>query len=195
MHVLDPSPILKELAASGEPAYLRTDSHWTPNAVDLVAKAVAERLETIVDLPPADREWTRTRLERRGRGDLWRLLRLPTTHPQFAEEATTVEEVTAWDGQLWAPVRQAPVLLMGDSFATVYSDRGLFWGRAAGLAEQLAYYLRRDVDCLARAGGGSDVVRRELARQPERLSSKKVLVYQFACRKISAGDWPLVEIP
>jgi alginate O-acetyltransferase complex protein AlgJ len=198
VHVLDPDPLLRELARSGERAYLRTDSHWSPKAVDLVAEALARKIESIVGLPPippADHPWIRTRLERRGRGDLWRLLELPPDRPLYREESLEVEEITAWDGRLWQPERSAEVLLLGDSFTTVYSDPALHWGSAAGLAEQLAYHLGRDVDRIARPDGSSDQVRRELARRPEGLGETKVVVYQVATRELSFGDWPIVELP
>ncbi|MEO1370305.1 MAG: hypothetical protein AAFX50_24240, partial [Acidobacteriota bacterium] len=188
--VLDPSQDLAEL---GGLAYLRTDSHWSPAAVDRVAARLAEALERH-DLGPRSRDWVQTPLGRAGRGDLWRALSLPDDAPLLAEEAVETQQVTSWDGLLWQPVRGAPVLLLGDSFSTVYSDENLHWGAGSGLAEQLAYHLGRDVDRIARPDGASDQVRRELARQPDRLDGVRVVVYQVATRELSVGDWPVIEL-
>ena len=196
VHVFDPSELLSELANDlGSQAYLCTDSHWSPAAVDAVAAALADRIHALVTLPPADRDWTRASFERRGRGDLWQALKLPAERSLFAEETVRVEEVTTWDGQLWAPKHGAPVLLLGDSFSTVYSDPALHWGSAAGLAEQLAYHLLLDVDRIARPDGSSDQVRRDLARQSERLNGTKVVIYQVATRELSFGHWPVIPLP
>ncbi|MEO1082901.1 MAG: hypothetical protein AAFY88_01525 [Acidobacteriota bacterium] len=190
IEVLDPSALLGEL---GEDSYLRTDSHWSPAAVDGVAAALAERLERF-ELGPRDRDWVRTPLGRTGRGDLWRALAVPAAEPLLPEETVETQQVTSWDGLLWAPVRGAPVLLLGDSFSTVYSDDNLHWGTGGGLAEQLAYHLGRDVDRIARPDGASDQVRRELVRRPGRLDGVRVVVYQVATREFSVGDWPVLEL-
>ncbi len=196
IHVFDPSELLSRIAgASDSEAYLSTDSHWSPTAIDTVAEALAARIHGLVSLPPADRDWTRAPFERRGRGDLWQALKLPADRPLYAEEKVRVHEVTTWDGRLWTAKRGAPVLLLGDSFSTVYSDPALHWGRAAGLAEQLAYHLLLDVDRIARPDGSSDQVRRDLARQSERLHEAKVVVYQVATRELSFGHWPVIPLP
>lgn len=192
LHVLDPSPILRRLAEEGG-AYLRTDSHWTPRAVEAVARAVAREVESLAELAPGDTVFFPTELRRKGRGDLWHLLELPAERPIYAEEEVTVREITDRDGLLWAPSRDAEVLLLGDSFTNVYSVEGLHWGRGAGLAEQLAFELARPVDRIAIQDGSSDQVRRELARDPDRLEGKKVVVYQIATRELSLGDWPVYE--
>ena len=197
VHVFDPSEILKTTFSGQNPkskAYLHTDSHWSPAAVDTVAEALANEIQQLVQLPPADRDWTRTSLKRQGRGDLWQALKLPANRPLYAEETLQAQEVTTWDGRLWSPKRDAPILLLGDSFSTVYSDPALHWGSAAGLAEQLAYHLQRDINRLARPDGSSDQVRRDLARQSEHLGNTKVVVYQVATRELSFGDWPVVEM-
>ncbi|MEM6794458.1 MAG: hypothetical protein AAF725_10790 [Acidobacteriota bacterium] len=197
--IFDPSPALARLESSGQPAYLKTDSHWSPAAVEAVAEALAERLDALVaegrlGLPTPEAGFTRAPFEQRGRGDLWRLLELPAARPIFPEETVTLQQVTTWDGLFWAPERGAPLMLLGDSFSAVYSDESLHWGRGAGLGEQLSAYTGLAVDRLARPDGASDQVRRDLARQPERLANTRLVIYQVAARELSVGDWPAVDL-
>lgn len=193
IHVFDVDTILHELTQSGSPAYLRTDSHWSPAAVSAVAETLASWLETNYELGPADAFWEATPTERTGRGDLWRLLKLPDDRPLYPEESVEANEIASWDGQLWSPDENAAVLVLGDSFVNVYSEESLHWGRAAGFAEQLSFHLQRGVDRIARNDGSSDQVRRDLTRSPERLDGKRVVIYQFAMRELSVGDWPVVD--
>jgi alginate O-acetyltransferase complex protein AlgJ len=121
----------------------------------------------------------------------------------------TIRQVLDESGERWAPTQGAPVLLLGDSFANIYSDRRSFaqvvdgealeWGESAGLAEQLSHFLGRPVDRIVRNAGGAHTTRRDLAREilarRPRLNKTRVVVYQFAVRELSLGDWQLLELP
>ncbi len=55
VRVLDPTPLIAEAKESdGELQYLRTDTHWTPRAVDLVADRLAITVRGLVDLEQMD---------------------------------------------------------------------------------------------------------------------------------------------
>ena len=199
LEIFDPSALLRDLQAQGDPAFLRTDTHWSPRAVDRMAEELAGRLlrrGTLDDESPAI--FQRHPLTLRGRGDLLHMLRL--AEPRLAELSETVEvqQVLTADGSLWRSDREASVLVLGDSFVNVYSDSELGWGTAAGLAEQLAFHLQRPVDRLATNGGGASEVRRRLglvAREdPERLKRKTVVLYVFASRELASGDWQKTKI-
>ena len=196
IRVFDVATLLQELTATGTAAYLRTDSHWSPAAVSRVAESLATWLEETYgdELGPADTLWQSTPTIRTGRGDLWRLLKLSEERPLYEEESVDANEITSWDGKLWSPAPDARVLVLGDSFVNVFSDESLHWGRAAGFAEQLSAQLTRGVDRIARNNGSSDQVRKDLARSPERLHGKRVVVYQFATRELSVGDWPITDL-
>jgi alginate O-acetyltransferase complex protein AlgJ len=70
------------------------------------------------------------------------------------------------------------------------------WGCAAGLAEQLSFAFNRPVDTILRNDDGAyatrEILSRELAQGEDRLSGKKVLVWQFAARELAVGDWKLL---
>ena len=201
MRVVDPAPLL---AGAGPPDggawYLKTDSHWTPAAVDKVAQALAGYLvEEGLVAAPSERAFRRQRAEVVGSGDLRALLRLPASSRLFPPERVAVERVTTADGRPWEPQPGAEVLLLGDSFTNVFSQPGLGWGEGAGLAEQLAFHLGRPVDRIARNAGGAyasrEALARAISRGEDRLAGTKVVVYELAARELAIGDWRVVDLP
>jgi alginate O-acetyltransferase complex protein AlgJ len=198
--LFDPAPLLaQEKAAGGAPLYLRTDTHWTPEAMDLAAKNLAEKILTIAQLaPPSGGGYFRRAQTVSNVGDLAILLTLPPTHPLKEPERATIQRVETAEGRPWRADPQAEVLLLGDSFTNIYSQSDLGWGTGAGLAEQLAYHLARPVDRLALNSGGALNTRQRLAQElaagNDRLAGKKVVVYQFAVRELSIGDWRVIGL-
>ena len=200
--VFDPSTVLAAAKARGdEPLYLRTDTHWTPRAMELVARELASVLRDFIDSshPQADR-FVRRRAYVSGPGDLARMLEHPGAEQTWASERIEVARVLTRQGRPWTPDRKAQVLLLGDSFTNIYSDAALGWGSGAGLAEQLSFELGRSVDRIAINAGGSWSSRQALVRGTmtatgvDRLSGKRVVVYQFAARELSTGDWKMLGI-
>ena len=99
-------------------------------------------------------------------------------------------------GKPWEPDAQADVLLMGDSYANIYSQPAMGWGQAAGLAEHLSYELQRPIDSLTFNGGGTWTTRAELSRAEnlDRLAVKRVVVYEFAIRDLLSQNWKLAPL-
>jgi hypothetical protein len=191
--VLDPAPLLRAMRAEGRDAYLHTDTHWRPEAVERVAGALARLLEGVVTFEgePLD-DLERRPIQVSQVGDTLRL-RLPApADPGVPPEEIELRAVARGDGPL-RPEPGGEVLILGDSFANVYSQASLGWGEGAGLAEQLAFALRRPVDLLARNAGGPRAARQaladELARGRDRLAGKRAVVWVFAERELSFGDW------
>jgi alginate O-acetyltransferase complex protein AlgJ len=198
LQVFDPSPLLaQEKAAHGQAQYLRTDSHWTPQAMDLVARQLAERVRTLGGLGPSTGAgYFRQTQNVSNTGDLAVLLTLPSTHPLKEPEHAMIQRVETAEGSPWRADPRSAILLLGDSFTNIYSQSDLGWGTGAGLAEQLSYYLARPVDRLALNSGGALNTRQRLAQDlaigNDRLAGKKVVVYQFAMRELAIGDWRLI---
>jgi hypothetical protein len=94
---------------------------------------------------------------------------------------------------LWRLDTSADVLLLGDSFTNVFSLGSMGWGEAGGLAEHLGLELGRPVDTITRNDSGAWATRsllaQELARGRDRLAGKRVVVWEFAAREFSLGDW------
>jgi alginate O-acetyltransferase complex protein AlgJ len=190
---LDPAPLLVAAAAAGEPQFLRTDSHWTPAAMDRVAQAVARHIEREVAFHSPRSAYRRDRAEVEGIGDLTRMLKLPPGTSLFPPQRVTSRPVSGPDGAPWRPGPEAEVLLLGDSFTNVFSRADLGWGTGAGFAEQLSFHLQRPVDRIAVNAGGAHASRQALARElaagRDRLAGKRIVVYQLAARELAMGDW------
>ncbi|MFQ5351386.1 MAG: hypothetical protein ACE5EG_13180 [Thermoanaerobaculia bacterium] len=195
IEVVDPAAGLAGLAGEG---YLRADTHWRPEAVESTARLLAAAIEAHLGPVGSAPRYRRRPVVIESLGDIAVMLRLPEGQQLFAAERVTANMVLDAAGRPWRRDAGAEVLLLGDSFTNVYSDPALGWGRAAGLAEQLSYELGRPVDKLALNAGGAYATREALARAlatgRSRLEGKRVVVYQFATRELSIGDWRSVGL-
>jgi len=216
VRVFDPTPVLQawEQRNGSVSAYLATDTHWRPQAMAAVAERLAAVVEEHAELTDAGgARYARGAQEVRNFGDLTTMLSLPASQRLFPPEKATIEPVRGLGAAPWRPDPKAEVLLLGDSFSNVYSNRAAFtnrvaggeyhWGEDAGLAEQLSFFLQRPVDRIVRNAGGSHTTRRDLARSMarerargrDRLEQVRVVIYQFAVRELAAGDWQEIDLP
>ena len=86
------------------------------------------------------------------------------------------------------------VLVLGDSFLRIYeSDEP----RGAGFIAHLARGLRQPVASIVNDGGASTLVRQELARRPQLLNGKSVVIWEFVERDLRFGTegWKLMPLP
>ncbi len=202
--VFDPAPLLARRAReTGQPQYLARDTHWTPDAMAYIAQALAEQLRRSEAGPALDavppKAYSRGHQEITAPGDTLQMLGLPESRVQRHVETVVIRPVLEEDGTPWRRVPEAPVLLLGDSFSNIYALDGLGWGAGAGLAEQLAYALRRPVDAILRNDAGAYASREQLAHAlragNRQLDEVRVVVWQFATRELTAGDWRPVPLP
>lgn len=202
--IFDPAPVLAKSKAAFESekkrCFLRTDTHWTPEAVELVAAQLQSFIAEQCPLPP-ERPLELTEQPRvvENLGDIAAMLHLPEDQTLFPPERVTVREVGMSGCRQWEPDEAADILLLGDSYTNIYSLPEMNWGAAAGLAERLSFALGRKLDRLAQNDGGSHAVRQalhqQLARGHDRLRGKRVVIWEFAVRELTFGDWKLFPIP
>lgn len=189
IQVLDPLPALQKVRDEGGRPFLFTDSHWSPSGVDAVAREIAGWIEEKApDWEQQEVVYNRSPEDLTSLGDLAVTLKMPEWSDLYPPEQTVRQRVTDSDGRP-PQTENAEVLLLGDSFSNVFATPELRWGDGAGLAEQLAFHLRRPVDRLAINDGSASAVRLRLSRSPERLTGKKVVVYQIAVRELAIGNW------
>jgi alginate O-acetyltransferase complex protein AlgJ len=194
VHVLDPGHVLLDAKNRGEQVYLAKDTHWTATGVELTAQAIAEIVRRIVpDRTSPQTLCTHGPVQVDNVGDTARML-----YPHNAEDAQAMEQVTVrrifdMTGEPWSPTRDSDILFLGDSFSNIYSLEGMGWGVAAGLVEQLSYELQRPIDSIVLNGNGAFAARQQLSRDlrrgVDRLSGKRLVIYQFAVRELANGDW------
>ncbi len=197
--VFDPAPQLKQLLRhTKQPQYLKTDTHWRPEAMEAVARELAQHIQ------PARLAGTESVLYKRAKkqvtnsGDIAAMLRLDGGWRKFDWQEVEIHPVLTKAAELWQPVTASEVLLLGDSFANIYSLSGMGWGEGSGLGEQLSYYLDKPVDVLLQNDSGAfatrELLARELARGRDRLAGKKVVIWQFASRELSSGNWKYLDM-
>ena len=190
VELLDLAPALLAHKRPERPAYLATDTHWTPAAVRVAAAAVADRVRRRhPDLGSTEPAGVLPEMRVVQLGDTARML----ATGRWPRETVRLEPmVRSGSGP-------APVLLLGDSFANIYSLESMGWGNGAGLAEQLGRELGVPVEAVTRNDGGALAVRAALARRLARdgafLRGTKVVVYEFAARELSQGDWRSLTLP
>ncbi len=198
VHLFDARSVLAEYAEKHGEAFLATDTHWTPGAMQVVAEGVAAYIKA---LSVVGEETTLLQLHPKhiaGLGDIGKMLILPDTVQRYPEQKVEIRQVTTPQREFWQPYRNAEILLLGDSFTNIYSVNSLGWGAGAGFAEHLSYSLQRPLDLLARNDSGAYISREilagEMRRGRDRLSSKKLVVWQFADRELSQGNWKLIDL-
>jgi alginate O-acetyltransferase complex protein AlgJ len=192
--VFDPAAsLLAAKAAHAGAAYLKTDSHWNPGAMQACAGDLARYLTERGLAEPGTLKATLSTRVVTNQGDLARMLQLPTNAAQFPPEAVEIAEVRGQQGTRWLSERSAPVLLLGDSFCNIFSMASMGWGQDAGFSEHLGAALGRPVDAILRNGDGASATRRLLARElasgKDRLADKRVVVWAFAASQLTEGRW------
>jgi hypothetical protein len=176
------------------PLYLAQDSHWSPDGARMAAHAVARRLFDRGYIQRGDRAYIERRVSVRRHGDLVLMLDAPRIERALEPETLACLQVVLSDAA--APYRDAPesqVLILGDSFLRIYEQDE---PRAAGLIAHLARELAQPLTSIVNDGGGSTLVRQELARRPTLLSNKTVVIWVFAERDIRFGTegWRIVPL-
>ncbi|MFT5697426.1 MAG: hypothetical protein ACI8ZB_000274 [Desulforhopalus sp.] len=195
--VFDSRSFLYDYAQKYGAAFLKTDTHWLPGAMDLVASELATRVLSYFPELESSTNFTLQQQVVEAEGDVARMLTLPQTNESFLQ-SVTVEQVVSGGNELWLPATDSEILLLGDSFTNIYSTVGLGWGRSGGFAEHLSYHLQYPVDVLSRNDSGAFVTREmlglELARGRDRLAGKKVVIWEFAERELTHGDWKMIDL-
>jgi alginate O-acetyltransferase complex protein AlgJ len=197
--VFDPAP--QRLRPGEAPRFLSQDTHWTPAWMERVAGELAKRIARDIDMPPAHSEHVYRAVSQQVErvGDLVDMLKLPDDQTLFIAQSVTIRQVQDETGASWQPDPGADVLLLGDSFSNVFTLDAMGWGEAAGLAPHLALALGRTIDVIAQNDSGAFATRQALARElaagEDRLRGKRVVIWEFASRELSVGDWKAIAWP
>lgn len=177
-----------------EKQYLKTDTHWTSQSMDHVAEKLSKYLKNnLLPEKNPDMKYMVKSSQINGQGDIATMLKLGRRDPIYGTEKERVEQVLRNEQEYWHSEKDAEILLLGDSFSNIYSRSGMGWGEAAGFAEHLSYHLSMPLDTIIQNDAGSYATRaalsKELRRGSPRLKTKKILIWEFACRELAFGNW------
>jgi hypothetical protein len=195
--VFDPAPAVVHRGEA--PRFLVQDTHWRPDWMEEVAGKLAALIEGAAALSPRPTPAPFSAVDTPAEtlGDVAVMLKLPESQTIFVPERVTIHEVHDATGAAWEPDEHGEVLLLGDSFTNVFSMEPMGWGTAAGFGAQLARALGRGVDVIAQNDSGAFATREALAHAlsagGDRLAGKKVVVWEFASRELSVGDWKPID--
>ncbi len=199
INIFDAGPALVDYSRHRGGAFLQTDTHWLPGAMESVAEKLAEHIGTAFPLLTGKSEYQVRPVNISGTGDIAKMLTLPGNVKLFAEQQVETHQVLNDQEEYWqSDPDSAIILLLGDSFTNMYSFNGLNWGFGAGLAEHLSHKLKQPLDLVARNDSGAyatrDILALELLRGRDRLEGKKLVIWEFSERELSSGDWKLIEL-
>ena len=115
--------------------FLRTDTHWTPSAMQWVARMVSKELNQQISwsggVPPQKTK----EINVTNQGDIAAMLDL---HSPYPSETVSPLQVTYADGSIWKANEAAEVLVLGDSFTNIFSLDAMGWGESGGFVEHLS---------------------------------------------------------
>jgi hypothetical protein len=197
------APLLRAKADGRFQLYLKRDTHWTPQGVDIAADVLAGRIKELVPgldaaeglgTEPGPRFALRDTTVMRW-GDIAEMTKVPERKAVWEEEkveAHPVLDLAA--GRPYKDDPASPILWLGDSFSRIYQTDA---PGSAGIIAQVAYRLNRPLASIVNDGGASTVVRQQLARRPELLQGKKLVVWTFVERDLRFGSkgWGLAGVP
>ncbi len=179
-----------------EPAYCRTDTHWSGTACVEAAKLVAAAVQDRPWLPEARAAVAHAWRDATISGDLGAMSGSPqseTLRLRFVGRAEA-DELTPIP-----PDKASPVVLLGDSHTLVFHLGGDMHATGAGLADQLAVELGLPVDLVGVRGSGATPARINLARSARSdtnyMSSKKLVIWCFSAREFTESTgWTKVPL-
>jgi hypothetical protein len=178
-----------------QPYYLRRDTHWSAEAAEIAAGSVASRLKELGWAQNGSVPYGVRTLRVRRPSDIARMTRNPRIEASFPPEEVTARQV--FHDSTGAVYRDDPagrVLVLGDSFLRIYEGDE---PHGAGFIAHLARKLRQPVTSIVNDGGASTLVRQELARRPQLLRGKRVVIWEFVERDLRFGTegWKLTPLP
>lgn len=188
VELVDLLPVLAGFGNESE-RFLRQDTHWTPQAMEAAARAVADRVKAGAGAA----EYGTEALDRSGRGDLVGMLDLDDAGAPFPPERVVLRRPRPPAD----PETEAELVLLGDSFVNVFDDPELGFGGpgeesiGAGFAAHLSAALGVRIELLAVNGGGASAVREAFAALPPgRLGRVRTVVWVLSARDVLLPELP-----
>jgi len=168
--------------------YPPNDTHWSARGMRLAAEQIAARITPhLVGAAPAPPFKTRPRL-RVESGDLHALEEGTETSNAPVTLVREEQRQVYDDNGPVLPGDEAPVLVIGDSYAALHVEHG------CGLSQQIMAELNIPVQSAAVVGAKGDTMRRVLYNNPAVLKDKRVVVLAFTIRLLVCCDWTPIPL-
>ena len=175
--------------------YQKHDTHWTAAGLAIAADAIADRIRSFSwhddlvkdSVAYSIRDTVTSRL-----GDI--VDRLPESQrAAYPPVQLMAHRVYHPDGTPFKSDKNAPVLLIGDSFTGVFESVDC---KSAGIGAVIAAKSGIPVDIITSWGGGPGVRERFIRRRLKELGSKRLVIYMMVARDLydySQGWTPLKD--
>ncbi len=192
--VLDVFPALQAARAGDDGehfSFQKFDTHWALPGLLAAMEQLAMKVTTYVwyensGALPGSLEMRDTTILREG--DLIQQLPL-NEQGAFAPETLEVKKIYQ-NGKAYAGGKDAPILLMGDSFTGVFESVD---GKSGGPGSLLAFATGLDVQVMTSWGGGP-LVRHRMVKDKKSLQSKRLVIYMMTLRDFwqSPLEWDVL---
>ncbi len=180
--------------STDSPYYLKRDTHWSGQGARQAAETVAGWIKERGWASDTHYSYVSRTVPVQRSGDVLRMMNMPQLEEKFPPETILCDQVLEKKtGRLYKDDPNSPVLVLGDSFLRMYQkDEPL----SAGFVAHLARELETPLSSIINDGGASTLVRQELARKPELLRGKTLIVWEFVERDIRFGaeGWKIVSL-
>lgn len=181
LEVFDPSQLLWD--CRGETMYFKTDTHWTPRAMEVTAAALAERCRALAPGSAGVQQFESRVMQRVLKGDS-----PDENDPAGADLVTDYHQILD-GGESASFGDEAQILVIGDSNVHLLQEQ------SGGLAHLLARDVQQGVQSVGLWGVRAPAMVREVEADAQRLKQKKVVVLVFAIRKLLTDDWLPARLP
>ncbi len=193
------TPMLEAKARGGAQLYLKRDTHWTPQGMEVAADVIAHSIKKMglaADSGAAMQSrysLKDTTAERWG--DIAEMTKVPNRKKIWITEKVQAKQVVdILSGKPYQDETSSPILWLGDSFSRIYQTDA---PTASGIISQVAYRLNQPLASIVNDGGASTVVRQQLSHKGELLQGKKLVIWTFVERDLRFGSkgWQIEELP
>lgn len=178
-------------SSNPEELFLVSDSHWSPQGIEIVANKIISLIGNNTDLESGSLVFERESMRLDIRGDL----SLEGDDNETIELAVFRDE----DGNAAERSVSARYLLLGDSHTLVFQAGGDLFARGGGLFDHLVAGLKEPVDLVGVRGSGATPARIDLFRRvqsnPGYWDSNEWVIWVFAAREFTESDgWRILPI-
>lgn len=193
------TPMLRAKSEGAPQLYLKRDTHWTPQGMEIAAGVLADRIRELGFAADSDgtshpryslKDTTADRW-----GDIAEMTKVPNRKSLWTTETVKAGQVIDLrTGKPYKDEAASPILWLGDSFSRIYQTDA---PTSSGIISHVAYKLNRPLASIVNDGGASTVVRQQLARRGEMLEGKKLVVWTFVERDLRFGSkgWQIEDLP